>query len=80
MAECCIGGPWAPVTLGAAINLSQHEPDVSDEGWLFGEDGARAVVSCGIRRTWRPCSNLAAAHGVPAHYLGLVGEGRRRRW
>jgi phosphoribosylformylglycinamidine synthase len=72
VAECCIGGPWAPTTLGAEINLSQHEEQVSDEGWFFGEDGARAIVSCPPDHV-AAIQTLAAANGVAAHYLGLVG-------
>jgi phosphoribosylformylglycinamidine synthase len=72
VAECCIGGPWAPVTLGAEVNLSQHEQAVTDEGWFFGEDGARAVVSCAPEHV-AALQQLGASHGVPVHYLGQVG-------
>jgi phosphoribosylformylglycinamidine synthase len=71
VAECCIGGPWDIITMGAEIDLGQHAEDVSDEGWLFGEDGARALISCppahvaGLQRS-------AHAHGLACHYLGLV--------
>ncbi len=71
-AECCIGGPWAPGVLGATLDLAQHAEPVSDEGWLFGEDGARAVVSCDPAHV-AALQTLASAHGIPAHYLGLVG-------
>jgi phosphoribosylformylglycinamidine synthase len=73
LAECCIGGPWATTTYGATVDLGQHEPGTSDEGYLFGEDGARALISCDPAHV-AALQHLAAAHGVPAHYLGLVGE------
>jgi len=89
LAECCMGGPWATTTYGASANLSQHEPAVSDEGYLFGEDGARAIVSCDPENV-AAIQQLAASHGIPAHYLGLVGpadgdvvierDGRRWHW
>ncbi|HQW67647.1 MAG TPA: hypothetical protein PLJ23_11450, partial [Gemmatimonadales bacterium] len=72
LAECCMGGPWATTTYGASANLSQHEPAVSNEGYLFGEDGARAIVSCDPANV-AAIQQLAASHGIPAHYLGLVG-------
>ncbi len=72
LAECCIGGPWATITFGADIDLKQHEDETSDEGWLFGEDAGRVLLSC------RPedvlaVQHLAHEHGVPCHLLGLVG-------
>ena len=53
------------------LDGGQHAEAVSDEGWLFGEDGARALISCppahvaGLQRS-------AHAHGLACHYLGLV--------
>ncbi len=73
LAECCIGGPWATTTYGATVDLGQHEPGTGDEGYLFGEDGARAIISCDPSHV-AALQQLAATHGVPAHYLGLVGE------
>jgi phosphoribosylformylglycinamidine synthase len=73
LTECCIGGPWATESFGAEIDLSHHEPTVSDEGYLFGEDGARAIVSCAPEQV-AALQGLATRHGVPAHYLGLVSQ------
>ena len=73
LAECCMGGPWATSTFGAIIDLDAHAPDVSDDGFLFGEDGARAIVSCAPADV-AALQRIAAAQGVSAHYLGLVGE------
>ncbi|MGH7593647.1 MAG: phosphoribosylformylglycinamidine synthase subunit PurL [Gemmatimonadales bacterium] len=89
LAECCIGGPWATRTLGADVDLGRHADSVTDAGWLFGEDGARALVSCspvhvaGLQR-------LGHQFGVACHFMGLVGDndadmvvrrdGRQWRW
>ncbi|MDZ4257375.1 MAG: phosphoribosylformylglycinamidine synthase subunit PurL [Gemmatimonadales bacterium] len=75
LAEACIGGPWATDSFGATIDLARHHDDLSDEQWLFGEDGARAVVSCDPANV-AALQRLAGTHGVPAHYLGLVGPAR----
>ncbi len=72
LAECCMGGPWATIHFGADVALDAHRDETSDEGWLFGEDAGRALVSC------RPedvlaVQRLAHRHGVVCHLLGLVG-------
>lgn len=72
LAECCIAGPWATGTLGADVDLAGHADAVSEVGWLFGEDAGRVLVSV------RPedvllVQQLAIAHGVPCHLLGMVG-------
>ncbi len=72
LAESCIGGPWATTAFGAEIDLGRHAESVSDEGWLFGEDGARALVSCAPERV-ADLQRLAGTHGVECHFLGLVG-------
>ncbi|MES1259371.1 MAG: AIR synthase related protein, partial [Gemmatimonadota bacterium] len=73
LAECCIGGPWDVVTMGADVDLGGHADAATDEGWLFGEDGARALVSCSPELV-AEIQQLAHAHGTQCHYLGLVGE------
>ena len=73
LAECCIGGPWAMTTHGVDVDLSRHAEQVSDEGWLFGEDGARAIVSCPPEHV-AEIQRLSHDRGVQCHYLGLVGE------
>ncbi|HEX3928820.1 MAG TPA: phosphoribosylformylglycinamidine synthase subunit PurL [Gemmatimonadales bacterium] len=73
LAECCMGGPWATSTFGAEVDLANHADQVSDEGWLFGEDGARALVSCRAEHVLQ-LQHVAREHGVTCHLLGLVGE------
>jgi hypothetical protein len=46
---------------------------VSPEGLLYGEDGARAVVST-APDALAALLALASQHGVPAHRAGRVGE------
>ncbi len=89
LAEACIGGPWATRSLGAEIDLAKHADLVSDEGWLFGEDGGRVLASCRLERV-AELQRLGAEHGIPVHYLGQVGapdgdlivhrEARTWRW
>lgn len=71
LAECCIGGPWATTTYGAEVDLHRHADTASDEGWLFGEDGARAIVSCHPADV-AELQRLGHEHGLAVHYLGLV--------
>ncbi|MBA2293415.1 MAG: phosphoribosylformylglycinamidine synthase subunit PurL [Gemmatimonadales bacterium] len=82
LGECCIGGPWATTTFGCDVELGQHADQLTDEQWLFGEEGARAVVSCSPQHV-AELQRLAASHAIPCHYLGLVaapdGEMRVRR-
>jgi phosphoribosylformylglycinamidine synthase subunit PurL len=71
LAEAAIGGPYVPGSLGANLDLTGYAPDVPEEGVLYGEDGARAVISC------RPVSSrylmaLAHEHGVPVFHAGRV--------
>jgi hypothetical protein len=40
---------------------------------LYGEDGARAVLSC-PQDAARELGSLAEANGVPYHRIGTVGE------
>ncbi|MCU0621754.1 MAG: phosphoribosylformylglycinamidine synthase subunit PurL, partial [Gemmatimonadales bacterium] len=72
LAEAAIGGPYAGRGRGAAISLVGYGPAHEPDALLYGEDGARAVVSC------RPEARdellrLAAEHGVPIHTAGQVG-------
>jgi phosphoribosylformylglycinamidine (FGAM) synthase-like enzyme len=64
LAECC----FAAKNLSAQVNLTGAEPD---EVTLFGERGARAVVSVtpGNLARVRP---LAAPYGVAAREIGRV--------
>ncbi len=54
------------------VDLGRHADSVTDAGWFFGEDGARALVSCDPAHV-AELQRLAHAHGIPCHFLGLVG-------
>jgi phosphoribosylformylglycinamidine synthase II len=71
LAEAAIGGPYVPGSLGASLDLTGYAADVPMDGLLFGEDGARAVVSCS-QSAARPLIALADQHGVPIFRAGLV--------
>jgi phosphoribosylformylglycinamidine synthase subunit PurL len=71
LAEAVIGGPYVPGSLGASLDLTGYAPDVPLDGLLYGEDGARAVVSCS-QAAARPLIALADQHGVPVFRAGLV--------
>ena len=71
VAEAAIGGPYANTTLGAGIHLAR--PDgLASEALLYGEDGARAVLSFDPGSVER-LRTLAAEHGVPWAVVGSVG-------
>src|ERR671914_355520 len=46
LAEAALGAPYAPGSLGASVDLTGYAPDVPVDGLLYGEDGARAIVTC----------------------------------
>jgi phosphoribosylformylglycinamidine synthase II len=71
LAEAVIGGPYVPGSLGASLDLTGYAPDVPMDALLYGEDGARAVVSCS-QAAARPLIALADQHGVPIFRAGLV--------
>jgi phosphoribosylformylglycinamidine synthase len=71
LAEAVIGGPYVPGSLGASLDLTGYAPEVPLDGLLFGEDGARAIVSCS-QAAARPLIALADQHGVPIFRAGLV--------
>ncbi len=73
VAEAALGGPYAARGLGASLDLTSYAGSLADEGLLYGEDGARAVVSCPPSAA-SDLLALAAEHGVPAERLGTVGE------
>ena len=77
LAEAAIGGPYAAHGLGASVDFGDYAAGVPLEGLLFGEDGARAVVSCPPAAAAGLLA-LAAERGVPALKAGLVRapEGR----
>jgi phosphoribosylformylglycinamidine synthase subunit PurL len=71
LAEAVIGGPYVPGSLGARLDLTGYAPDVPLDGLLFGEDGARAVVSCS-QGSARSLVALADTFGVPIFRAGVV--------
>jgi phosphoribosylformylglycinamidine synthase len=73
IAEAAIGGPYAADGIGAAIDLDEYAEGVPAAALLFGEDGARAVLSCRPDAAARLVA-LAARHGVPLFEAGVVGE------
>jgi len=73
LAEAAIGGPYAPHGHGASVDLTAYAGGTSMDGLLFGEDGARVVVSCAPGDAER-LTALAAERGVPAYLAGIVGE------
>jgi phosphoribosylformylglycinamidine synthase II len=73
VAEAAIGGPYAARGLGAALDLTAYGAGLADDALLYGEDGARVVVSCPPSAA-SDVLGLAADHGVPAAVAGVVGE------
>jgi len=73
LAEAAMGGPYAPSGLGASVDLSAIALEASPEAILFGEDGARAVVSLAPEHVATVVA-LAGEHGVPVHRAGRVTE------
>jgi phosphoribosylformylglycinamidine synthase len=71
LAEAVIGGPYVPGSLGADLDLTGYAPDVPLDGLLYGEDGARAIVSC-TPASARFLIALANEHGVPVFHAGRV--------
>jgi phosphoribosylformylglycinamidine synthase len=73
LAEAAIGGPYAEGGLGATVDLSGLATHLPADGALFGEDGARAVVSVAPEHVAAVVA-LAGEHGVPVHRAGHVTE------
>ncbi len=71
VAEAAVGGPYGKGATGAGIQLLEP-PGSTAEGLLFGEDGARAVISFAPDRV-TTVRALAAEHGVPLAIVGTVG-------
>jgi phosphoribosylformylglycinamidine synthase II len=71
LAEAAMGGPYVPGSLGASLDLTGYAPDVPIEGLLYGEDGARAVVTCAPPQA-RRLIGLANEHRVPVFHAGRV--------
>ncbi len=76
IAEAAIGGPYAGRGLGAELDLTGYATGVPLDALLFGEDGARAVITCAPRAV-TALLEAAAAHGVPAFAAGdVTGDGQ----
>jgi phosphoribosylformylglycinamidine synthase II len=71
LAEAAIGGPYVPGSLGATLDLTGYAPDVPAEGVLYGEDGARAAVTCAPAHARRLIA-LANEYRVPIFHAGRV--------
>lgn len=73
IAEAAIRGPYEEAPLGARVNLNGYADGLAPEALLFGEDGARVVVSCMASRVEAVVA-MARELGVPAFVAGSVGE------
>jgi phosphoribosylformylglycinamidine synthase len=71
LAEAAMGGPYVPGSLGATVDLTGYAPEVPVEGILYGEDGARAVVTCAPTQA-RHLIALANEHHVAVFHAGRV--------
>jgi phosphoribosylformylglycinamidine synthase len=71
LAECCLGGPYGHATLGAGVHVEQR-PGLEADALLFGEDGARAVISFDPAAI-ESLRALAVDHDVPFAAVGNVG-------
>jgi phosphoribosylformylglycinamidine synthase len=69
LAEAAMGGPYSSAPMGARLDLTGYARGLSVEALFYGEDGARAVVSCdpGLEAALLA---LARQHGVPAFVAG----------
>ncbi|MBA3658708.1 MAG: phosphoribosylformylglycinamidine synthase subunit PurL [Gemmatimonadales bacterium] len=72
IAESAIGGPYAAAGHGVELDLTDHARGLALDGLLFGEDGARVVVSCAPADV-DAFRKLCAAHSVPVARAGRVG-------
>jgi phosphoribosylformylglycinamidine synthase len=74
LAESAIGGPYQDGGFGATVDLALHaDQAVPDDALLFGESGARAVVTVAPDREPELLA-LAGRSGVPAVAVGSVGN------
>ena len=71
LAEAAIGGAYAMEGFGAACDFEAYAPGIAAEALLYGEDGARAVVSCAPGGAER-VEALCREHGVPSFRGGRV--------
>jgi len=73
LAECAIGGPYAPSAIGAAIDLTAYAGTLDPQRLMFGEDHGRVVITCSRTQADRVV-DLATELGVSATPVGFVGE------
>jgi phosphoribosylformylglycinamidine synthase len=73
LAESAMTGPYTPPGFGATIDLTPLARAMSSEQILYGENGARAVVSCHEANEAKVL-RLASEIGVPAATVGSVGD------
>ncbi len=71
LAEAAIGGAYAAEGHGVTCDLTGYSSGMAADALLFGEDGARAVVSCSPDDTSR-IHALCQEHGVPWFHAGKV--------
>jgi phosphoribosylformylglycinamidine synthase II len=72
IAEAAIGGAYAGEGYGASLELEHYAPDTAVDALLFGEDGARAVVTCAPADISALVA-LCQQHEVPIFRAGTVG-------
>jgi phosphoribosylformylglycinamidine synthase II len=73
LAEAAVRGPYHAAGLGALVDLTGYCDEVSDEALLFGESGARAVVTVTPEKEAELLA-MARHAGVPAVSVGVVGN------
>ena len=73
LAESAMAGPYAPPGFGATIDLTPLANGMSIEQILYGENGARAVVSCHAANEANVL-RVASDHGVLATPVGSVED------
>ncbi len=73
IAEAAIGAAYATGGVGVSVDLGGYATQASLEGLLYGEDGARAVVSCAPAQV-ETLAALCREQGVSAFRAGRVGS------
>ena len=71
LAEAAIGGPYADGPLGVEVDLTAYAPGVAAPELLYGEDGARVILSCPADRA-EHIVTIAGENGVPISTVGTV--------
>ncbi|MEO8296130.1 MAG: phosphoribosylformylglycinamidine synthase subunit PurL [Gemmatimonadota bacterium] len=72
LVEAAFGGPYESAGFGFTVDLAEHAPPaVSDAALLFGESGARAVVTVKSEHA-QMLRDLARSRNVPLFQVGTV--------